>query len=113
MRVYPRTASVVIRYSPAACDTAAVLSAITDAQHTPAASVPAHAPRSADFGNGGIVDKVTGGIGRTQLRLRHGVPDHPPEIERRLEASKKIDTVVFDKTGTRTRAQIQLADETP
>ncbi|WP_375481995.1 heavy metal translocating P-type ATPase [uncultured Mycobacterium sp.] len=86
VRVYPRTASVVIRYLPALCDTAAVLSAITDAQHSPAASVTARAPRSPDIGNGGIVGKVIGGIGRTLLGLRGDVPDHPPEIERLREA---------------------------
>lgn len=79
VRVYPRTGSVVIRYSPAACDPAAVLSPITDAEHTPAASVPARAPHSADIGTGGIVDKASGGIGRTLLRLRHDVPDDPPD----------------------------------
>jgi cation-transporting ATPase V len=90
VHVYPRTASVVIRYSPTACDTAAILSAITDAEHTPAASVPARAPRSADIGNGGIVGKLIGGIGRTLLGLRHDVPDRPPEIERLREALARI-----------------------
>ncbi|WP_075630280.1 HMA2 domain-containing protein [Mycobacterium intracellulare] len=33
---YPRTASVVIQYSPQRCDTAAVLSAIGVAEHIPA-----------------------------------------------------------------------------
>lgn len=40
VRVYPRTASVVIRYSPEHCDSAAVLSAISEAVHSPAASEP-------------------------------------------------------------------------
>jgi copper-transporting P-type ATPase V len=90
VHVYPRTGSIVIRYSPALCDTAAVLSAITDTEHTPAASVPARAPRSADIGNGGIVGKVIGGIGRTLLGLRGDVPDRPPEIERLREALGRI-----------------------
>ncbi|ASL09513.1 metal cation transporter p-type ATPase [Mycobacterium intracellulare subsp. chimaera] len=109
VHVYPRTASVVIRYSPALCDTAAILSAITDAEHTPAASAIARARRWADIGNGGIAGKVTGGIGRTPLGLRE-VAVQPPKIEQQLEASKTIDTVVFDKTGTLTRAQMQLTD---
>lgn len=41
---YPRTASVVILYSPENCDTAAVLAAIADAQHIPAESVSARSP---------------------------------------------------------------------
>lgn len=40
VRAYPRTASVVIWYTPERCDTASVLSAIADAEHIPVASVP-------------------------------------------------------------------------
>jgi cation-transporting ATPase V len=90
VHVYPRTASVVIRYSPAVCDAAAILSAITDAEHTPAASVPARARGSADIGNGGIVGKLIGGIGRTLLGVRPDVPDGPKEIERLREALGRI-----------------------
>jgi cation-transporting ATPase V len=86
VHVYPRTASVVIRYLPALCDTAAVLSAITDAEHISAETVPTRVPRSADIGNGGVVGKVIGGIGRTLLGLRGDVSDRPPEIERLREA---------------------------
>jgi cation-transporting ATPase V len=90
VRAYPRTASVVIRYSPAHCDTAAVLSVIAEAQHSPAAAPPANAPRSAHTGNGGIVGKVVGGIARTLLGLRADVPDAPPEIDRLRDALKGI-----------------------
>lgn len=45
VHAYPRTASVVIWYSPELGDTAAVLSAITKAQHVPAELVPAR-PRT-------------------------------------------------------------------
>ncbi|WP_139829778.1 copper-translocating P-type ATPase [Mycobacterium gastri] len=61
---YPRTASVVILYSPQNCDTAAILSAIADAQSIPAESVPARAPYSAEFGKSGVVQKLVGGIRR-------------------------------------------------
>ncbi|WP_068179649.1 copper-translocating P-type ATPase [Mycobacterium sp. UM_CSW] len=61
---YPRTASVVISYSPESCDTAAVLTAIADAQHIPAESVPARAPHSADVGNTDVMRKITDGIRR-------------------------------------------------
>ncbi|CQD24475.1 metal cation transporter p-type ATPase [Mycobacterium lentiflavum] len=61
---YPRTASVVVLYSPESCDTAAVLAAITEARHTPAESVPARAPHSADPRNTGGVRTLTGRIRR-------------------------------------------------
>lgn len=41
VQAYPRTASVVVWYMPQACDTADVLSAIAEAEHIPAESVPA------------------------------------------------------------------------
>jgi copper-transporting P-type ATPase V len=90
VHVYPRTASVVIRYSPAVCDGAAILSAISDAEGSPVALVAARAPRSADISNGGVVGKVIGGIGRTLLGLRNDVPDRPPEIERLRDALEGI-----------------------
>jgi uncharacterized protein (TIGR00245 family) len=90
VHAYPRTASVVIWYSPAHCDTAAVLSAVADAEHVPAASVPARARHSAANGNGGVVGKVIGGIARTLLGLRRDVLDGPPEIERLREALDRI-----------------------
>ncbi|WP_117423691.1 copper-translocating P-type ATPase [Mycobacterium marinum] len=64
VHAYPRSASVVIWYAPEDCDTAAVLSAIADAQHIPAEMVPARAPHSADAPNTGVVQKITGGIRR-------------------------------------------------
>ncbi len=68
---YPRTASVVVLYSPQDCDTAAVLSAIADAERIPAELVPARAPYSADIANTGVVRKITGGI----RRLLGGSPE--------------------------------------
>ncbi|MEB3065708.1 copper-translocating P-type ATPase [[Mycobacterium] zoologicum] len=64
VEAYPRTASVVIWYSPELCDTVAVLSAIDDAQHIPAESVPARAPHSTEVRNPGAVRKAIGGIRR-------------------------------------------------
>ncbi len=61
---YPRTASVVILYSPESCDTAAVLTAVNDAQHIPAESVPARTPHSADVGNPDVVRRIIGGVRR-------------------------------------------------
>lgn len=90
VHAYPRTASVVIWYSPAHCDTAAVVSAIADGQHVPAASVPARAPHSAVIGNGGVVGKVIGGIARTLLGPRRDVLGAAPEIERLRAALDRI-----------------------
>jgi uncharacterized protein (TIGR00245 family) len=89
VHAYPRTASVVIWYSPAHCDTAAVLSAIVDGEHVPAASVPARALHSAAIGDG-VVGKVIGGIVRTLLGPHRDVPDGPPEIARLREALDRI-----------------------
>ncbi|WP_156766928.1 copper-translocating P-type ATPase [Mycobacterium sp. E796] len=61
---YPRTASVVVLYSREDCDTAAVLSAIADAEQIPVELVPARAPYSADAANPGVVRTITGGIRR-------------------------------------------------
>lgn len=78
VRVYPRTASVVVRYSPEHCDAAAVLSAITEAEDSPPADVHA----AADIANGGIVGKVIGGIARTLLGVRGDTLEDRPEIQR-------------------------------
>ncbi|MCA2311486.1 copper-translocating P-type ATPase [Mycobacterium intracellulare] len=61
---YPRTASVVIQYSPQRCDTAAVLSAIGVAEHIPAELVPTRAPHSGDARTPGVVRKAIGGLRR-------------------------------------------------
>lgn len=58
VRAYPRTASVVIWYTPERCDTASVLSAIADAEHIPVASVPPRTPHSADGRKPGVVQRV-------------------------------------------------------
>ncbi|MEB3030652.1 heavy metal translocating P-type ATPase [[Mycobacterium] nativiensis] len=58
VHAYPRTASVVIWYTPQRCDTAAILSAIADAEHIPAESVPTRAPHSIDGHNPGPLQKI-------------------------------------------------------
>ena len=74
---YPRTASVVIFYSPESRDTEAVLSAIADARHVPAESVPARVPHSVGARKPGVVQQITGGI----RRLMGGSPDGDEVIE--------------------------------
>jgi cation-transporting ATPase V len=78
---YPRTASVVIWYSPQQCDTAAVLRAIGKAEHVPAELVPARAPRSADIPKTGVVRRIASGIGLALFGLRHRAEDRLPDVE--------------------------------
>lgn len=70
VHAYPRTASVVVWYSPRRCDTADVLSAITAAQHVPAALVPARTPRSADIHNADVIRMAIGAITLALLGFR-------------------------------------------
>lgn len=84
VRVYPRTASVVIRYVPEHFDSAAVLSAITEAEPGTATEAPTHA---AD--DGGLVGKVVGGIGR-MLGLRGDALKDQPEVDRLRKALEGI-----------------------
>ena len=100
VRAYPRTGSVVIWYSPEQCDTAAVLTAIADGEHVPAASVPARVRHSAAGGNGGVVKKVIGGVARTLLRSRGDGLDVPPEIERLRKALDRLGYHLEPPTAT-------------
>jgi len=81
VQAYPRTGSVVIWYSPERCDTAAVLSAIGEAEHIPAESVPARAPHSAAAPRIGLVRRVASGIGLALFGLRRGAQDPAPDVE--------------------------------
>ncbi|BDE17190.1 putative copper-exporting P-type ATPase V [Mycobacterium kiyosense] len=81
VQAYPRTASVVIRYSPQQCDTAAVLSAIAEAEHIPAELVPPRSPHSADIPRIGVVRRIASGIGLALFGLHRRVDDRTPDIE--------------------------------
>ncbi|MBS4729463.1 copper-translocating P-type ATPase [Mycobacterium sp. SM1] len=59
---YPRTASVVVWYSPGSCDAPAIVSAIADARDIPAELVPTRAPHSPGARDSSVVQKITGGI---------------------------------------------------
>ncbi|WP_117406532.1 heavy metal translocating P-type ATPase [Mycobacterium marinum] len=63
---YPRTASVVIRYSPGVLDPDEILPAIAEVQRIPAAAVPARAPHSADSAKPGVVQKIFDWAERTR-----------------------------------------------
>ncbi|MBY0388461.1 MAG: cadmium-translocating P-type ATPase [Mycobacterium pseudokansasii] len=77
VQAYPRTASVVIWHAPARCDTAAVLSAIAEAVHTPATAVPERAPRSADGRRPGLAQRVIDWSTRIRSGSCAGAPGRP------------------------------------
>lgn len=78
VHAYPRTASVVVWYSPHRCHTADLLSAITAAQDVPANLVPARTPRSADIHNTEVVRMTIGAIALALLGIRRYGLVRPP-----------------------------------
>ena len=79
VHAYPRTASIVVWYSPSRCDTAAVLESIdaaASAQLT-AASL-SRLPRSADVRNGDVLRMAVGGLALVLLGMRRYVFARPP-----------------------------------
>ncbi len=70
VHAYPRTGSVVIWYSPARTDTAAVLTAITDAHQIPTALVAVRSPHSDDIRNADVLRMALGGLALMLLGLR-------------------------------------------
>jgi copper-transporting P-type ATPase V len=75
VQAYPRTASVVVWYSPDQCDTAAVLLAVAEAEHVPAELVPARAPHSAAVPRIGVARRIASGVGLALFGLRRRTPD--------------------------------------
>ena len=78
VHAYPRTASVVVWYSPNRCDRSAVLSAIRAAESISTDRVPVRAPWSADVANADVLRMVIGGIALTLLGMRRYVFARPP-----------------------------------
>jgi cation-transporting P-type ATPase C len=70
VHAYPRTASVVVWYSPRRCDTAEVLDTIAAARQVPAALVPVRPPHSADIRNADVVRMAVGAIALALLGIR-------------------------------------------
>jgi len=70
VHAYPRTASVVVWYSPTRCDTAAVLDVITASRTLPTELVPHRGPRSAEIANADVLRMVFGGIALALLGVR-------------------------------------------
>lgn len=79
VHAYPRTASVVVWYSPARCDTAAVLTTIdAAAAAAPSAATLTRLPRSADVRTGEVLRMAVGGFALVLLGLRRYVFARPP-----------------------------------
>jgi copper-transporting P-type ATPase V len=101
VRAYPRTASIVIWYSPADCDAETILSQIAEAKPAAAPAVAAPAARSAG-GGGGVLEKLIGGIARTLVGAHRDEQDCPPEIERLRAALDRIGCPLEPVTATQT-----------
>ncbi|MCH9728441.1 MAG: copper-transporting ATPase, partial [Actinomycetia bacterium] len=78
VHAYPRTASVVVWYSPKRCDRAAVIQAIEAAAGVPRDLVPARLPRSADIANVDLLRMGVGGLALVLLGMRRYVLARPP-----------------------------------
>jgi len=78
VHAYPRTASVVVWYSPKRCDSATVLEVVAARRDHPATAVtPYRAPHSADVGNADVARMVLGGIALLLLGSRRYVFGRP------------------------------------
>lgn len=83
VRAYPRTASVVVWYQPADCDTAEVLSAIAGIEDVPATSAGTRiSPSPVSPDRSGALSKMVGGLLQKLLDPPRDVSEPPPEIER-------------------------------
>lgn len=78
VHAYPRTASVVVWYSPRHCDRAAVLAAVSAAADVEHALIPARPPRSADIRNADILRMAIGALALVLLGTRRYVLARPP-----------------------------------
>ncbi len=79
VHAYPRTASVVVWYSPVRGDAATILTTIdTTASAQLSAATPGRLPRSADVRNGEVLRMAVGGVALVLLGLRRYVFARPP-----------------------------------
>lgn len=78
VHAYPRTASIVVWYSPKRCDKDAVFAAIDAAAHVARDLVPVRLPRSADVTNADVLRMAVGGTALVLLGVRRYVFARPP-----------------------------------
>lgn len=78
VHAYPRTASIVVWYSPKRCDKDAIMAAIEAAATVSRDLVPVRAPRSADVTNADVLRMAVGGTALVLLGIRRYVFARPP-----------------------------------
>ncbi len=78
VHAYPRTASVVVWYSPKRCDRAAVVAAISAAADVERRLVPVRVPHSADIHNADVVRMAIGATALALLGIRRYGFRRPP-----------------------------------
>lgn len=78
VHAYPRTASVVVWYSPSRCDRDDVIAAIGAAAGIARHLIPARSPRSADIANSDVLRMAVGGLALILLGLRRYALARPP-----------------------------------
>ncbi|MDG4665315.1 cation-translocating P-type ATPase [Mycobacterium sp. 236(2023)] len=78
VHAYPRTASVVIWYSPKRCHRGAVLAAVESAVDIADDLIPVRAPHSADVTNADVLRMAVGGTALVLLGVRRYVFARPP-----------------------------------
>ncbi len=70
VHAYPRTGSVVVWYTAARCDTAALIDAIAEIANQPVESTTAVVPRSAEVANAEVMRMTVGGLALVALAAR-------------------------------------------
>lgn len=75
---YPRTASIVIWYSPKRCERSELFTAIETAAGVARELVPVRTPRSADIANADVLRMTVGGLALALLGIRRYVFARPP-----------------------------------
>ncbi|QFS93937.1 putative copper-exporting P-type ATPase V [Mycobacterium sp. THAF192] len=75
---YPRTASIVIWYSPKRCEHSELFAAIETAAGVARELVPVRTPRSADIANADVLRMTVGGFALALLGIRRYVFARPP-----------------------------------
>ena len=78
VHAYPRTASIVVWYSPKRCERAAVFEAIEAAAVVARELVAVRSPRSADITNADVLRMAVGGTALVLLGIRRYVFARPP-----------------------------------
>lgn len=96
VHAYPRTASLVVWYSPSRVDADAIVHALSDTSPVAARAVPPRAPYSAEVSTGDLARMTLGGVALAMLGFRRYVLRRPPVLG---PASRTFATGVTIITG--------------